>query len=193
MKDLKLNWNLNDLIPIKDFDKKLDELYKKLKEFDKFFKLLSPNMKESDFKALIEFSEQLSEEYSNLAYENLRNTGYRKTNLFSLNYKITDFDGNFINAYSLDEVKTKLLGLKKWLTENIIPLGTKIIDITGKYTLPKNFYIKHETYMNKNYKVEEYGEPVDCDVKGYLQPTSNGSDMFDISVEFKSKGNIERN
>jgi hypothetical protein len=130
-------------------------------------------------------------EYSNLAYENLRNEGFRKTNLFSLNYKITDIDGNFINAYSLEEVKIKLLGLKKWLTENIIPFGTKILDINGKYVMPQNFNLKHETYMTKNFRVEEYASPVDFKVSGYLQPTTMGSNSYDISVEFFSAETIE--
>ena len=50
----------------------------------------------------------------NLAYcaafiiHDLRNKGYRKTNLFTLNYKISDREGNFINSYSLEEVKIKI-------------------------------------------------------------------------------------
>jgi len=130
-------------------------------------------------------------EFSNLAFENLRNEGFRKTNLFSLNYKITDTDGNFINAYSLDEVRIKLLGLKKWLTENVIPIGTKIIDITGKYQMPQPFVLKHETYHTQNFRVEEYATPVDFKTTGYLSPIVTGSDTFNISVDFFSAGNIE--
>lgn len=125
--------------------------------------------------------------YSNLGYENLRNSGYRKTNLFSLNYKITDDNGNFINAYSLEEVKIKLLGLKRWLTENIIPIGTKIIDINGKYKMSNDFILKHETYMTRNFRVEEYASPVDFDVTGYLAPVTQGSNLYDINVQFKSE------
>lgn len=130
-------------------------------------------------------------QYSNLAYEQLRNDGFKKTNLFSLNYKITDNDGNFINAYSIEEVKIKLLGLKRWLTENIIPIGTKILDINGKYVMPQNFYLNHETYMTKSFKIEEYSSPVDFKVSGYLQPVSQGSNTFDISVEFFAADTIE--
>lgn len=130
-------------------------------------------------------------EYSNIAFENLRNEGFRKTNLFSLNYKITDTDGNFISAYSLDEVRIKLLGLKKWLTENIVPLGTKIIDITGKYQMPQQFILKHETYNSKTFRVEEYATPVDFRTTGYLTPVISGSDTYDISIDFFSAGNIE--
>lgn len=130
-------------------------------------------------------------EYSNLAYENLRNSGFRKTNLFSLNYKITDTDGNFVNAYSLEEVRIKLLGLKKWLTENIIPIGTKIIDITGKYVMPQQFTLQHDTYLTQNFRVEEYATPVDFSVTGYLSPISTGSDTYNLSVQFFSAGEIE--
>jgi len=124
--------------------------------------------------------------YSNLAYENYRNQGFRKTNLFSLNYKITDDNGNFINAYSLEEVKVKLLGLKRWLTENIIPIGTKILDINGKYKIQNNFILEHESYMTKNFRTEEYSDAISFHVTGYLQPISQGSNLYNISVQFIS-------
>ena len=130
-------------------------------------------------------------EYSNLAYENLRNEGYRKTNLFSLNYRITDTEGNFISAYSLEEVKTKLIGLKKWLTENILPVGTKILDINGKYQQQMNLVLKHENYMTRSFRIEEYGCPVDFEVTGYVQPISMGSDTYDISVKFFSAAPVD--
>ena len=129
--------------------------------------------------------------YSNLGYENLRNSGFRKTNLFSLNYKITDENGNFINAYSLEEVKIKLLGLKRWLTENIIPIGTKITDINGKYRMSNDFVIQHDTYMTKNFRVEEYASAVDFDVTGYLSPVTQGSNLYDINVQFKSEEPVD--
>lgn len=130
-------------------------------------------------------------EYSNIAFENLRNEGYRKTNLFSLNYRITDTEGNFISAYSLEEVKTKLLGLKKWLTENILPVGTKILDINGKYQQQQNLILKHENYMTRSFKIEEYGSPVDFEVAGYIQPITMGSDTYDISVKFISAAPVD--
>jgi hypothetical protein len=137
------------------------------------------------------FNKSVSDwEYSNLAFENLRNSGYRKTNLFSLNYLVTDADGNFVNAYSLEEVTIKLLGLKKWLTTNIIPVGTQIIDIMGKYEMPQQFLLKHETYAVKNFRVEEYATPIDFSVSGYSSPITLGSDTYDISVQFSSFGPI---
>jgi hypothetical protein len=121
--------------------------------------------------------------YSNLAIDNLKNQGYKKTNLFSLNYRITDNDGNFIDAYSQDEVKIKLTGLKKWLTENLIPIGAKITDIDGKYIQPYTWHIKHDTYKTQNFRVEEYSVPVNFTVSGYNLPISIGSNQYNITVE----------
>lgn len=129
--------------------------------------------------------------YSNLAIENLKNTGFKKTNLFSLNYKITDSDGNFIDAYSQEEVKIKLNGLKRWLTENLVPIGAKIVDINGKYTMPFDWHIKHDTYRTKNFRIEEYSNPIDFTVDGYLQPVSVGSDNYNITVHPSCYGNVE--
>lgn len=129
--------------------------------------------------------------YSNQSIDNLKNRGYKKTNLFSLNYKVTDMDGNFIDAYSREEVQIKLNGLKRWLTENLIPLGAKITDINGKFNQPLDWHIKHETYKSHGLRVEEYSNPIDFDVDGYLQPISLGSNNFDITVHPKCAGPVE--
>lgn len=129
--------------------------------------------------------------FSNLNYKNMRSLGYKKTNLFSLNYSITDKEGNFIQAYSQDEVKIKLLGLKRWLTDNLLPIGTKILDINGKYVDQNNLTFKHETYINKRYNVEEYASPIDFNVEGYKLPVSNGSNIYNIAVDFFSYEPIE--
>lgn len=129
--------------------------------------------------------------YSNLAIDNLKNQGFKKTNLFSLNYRITDLDGNFIDAYSREEVQIKLNGLKRWLTENLVPMGAKITDINGKFNQPLDWIIKHDTYKSQGIRVEEYSNPIDFDVDGYLQPISLGSDNYDITVHPKCAGNVE--
>jgi len=61
----------------------------------------------------------------------LDNIDYVKTNLFNLTYQITDFYGNYVNMYSLDEVQQKLTKLVHWLRKNVIPLSANILDITG--------------------------------------------------------------
>ena len=62
-------------------------------------------------------------------YQN-QNT-WKKTNLFNLTYRITDEEGANILMYSLEEVQYKLTKLKTWLRNNIIPISSNLLDITG--------------------------------------------------------------
>lgn len=129
--------------------------------------------------------------YSNLAVENLRNKGYRKTNLFSLNYFITDRDGHFVNAYSLEEVQIKLNGLRRWLKENLVPIGAEIVDINGKWIQPVDWKIKHETYQTKRFNVEEYSTPIDFITDGYILPIVPNGTQYGISVKPFSAGPVK--
>jgi hypothetical protein len=70
-------------------------------------------------------------------------TTYLKTNLFNLTYRITDFDGNYVNMYSLEEVQIKLTKLVKWLRRHIIPLSANILDITGLAYVPTTLYTNY--------------------------------------------------
>lgn len=125
--------------------------------------------------------------YHNLRYNNLRNEGYVKTNMFSLGYRVTDEFGNFVDAYSLKEVQIKLLGLKRWLHENVVPLGTKIMDINAKYRMRQEFILKHDTYYNKNFKVEEYDTGIYFDVEIFKNIIQNSQNTYDVSIEMKTK------
>jgi hypothetical protein len=88
----------------------------------------------------------------------LDSVNYLKTNLFNLTYKITDFDGNYVEMYSLDEVQQKLTKMVYWLRKHIIPLSSNILDITGVAhvgtTLYSNYdasnYIKKITVNQEN-------------------------------------------
>jgi hypothetical protein len=83
---------------------------------------------------------------------------YVKSNLFNLTYKITDEDGYNLNLYSLKEVQIKLQKLKLWLRENVIPLSTNIIDITGSAKIPNTNYLVHDTSNQiKKLKTEKTG------------------------------------
>ena len=131
------------------------------------------------------------QEYSNMGLNNSKDNNYRKTNLYALNYKITDTKGNFINAYSLEEVRYKLTALKNWLTENILPFGTKITDINGKYNMDTDITLKHESYKVQTFKIEEYSKPVDFSISGYNIPVTTGSDIFNINVKFDINESID--
>lgn len=86
------------------------------------------------------------------------NVNYLKTNLFNLTYKITDFEGNYIQMYSLAEIQNKLIKLIHWLRKNVIPLSANILDLTGiahtRGTMYMNYnaanYVKKITVNQQN-------------------------------------------
>lgn len=73
---------------------------------------------------------------------------YLKTNLFNLTYNITDFDGNYILMYSLEEVQKKLNKLIHWLRNNVVPLSANILDVTGVAQTIGTMYLN---YNGSNY------------------------------------------
>lgn len=120
----------------------------------------------------------------------LPNNRYQKTKLFNLTYRITDLDGNNIIAFSLDEVITKLLGLKKWLREHIMPVGTRIMDITGRGDTPHTVQIWHDVKFSTKFKIHEDLTIVDYELEGYQQPVQNHSKTYNIHVKFKVNGTM---
>jgi len=109
---------------------------------------------------------------------------YIKTNLFNLTYNITDEKGNNIIAYSVNEVTTKLLGLKQWLNEEMIPIGRRIIDITGHSSNMKSFNYSHDQKNVINLKLSQTISPVDFKIEAYLQPILNESSTYNIHIDF---------
>ena len=83
-------------------------------------------------------------EYDFIKSKGNRNN-YQKTSLFNLTYNITDVDGNNLNLYSLQEVQVKLQKLKIWLRENVLPLSSNILDITGAAKVPTTVYTVHDS------------------------------------------------
>lgn len=83
--------------------------------------------------------------------QQLDSVNYQKTNLFNLTYKITDFDGNYVDMYSLDEVQQKLTKMVYWLRQHIIPLSSNILDITGLAYATNNLYVNYDAsnYVRK--------------------------------------------
>lgn len=59
--------------------------------------------------------------------------------------------------YSLEDVQYKLMGLKKWLKKNILPLSTNIVDITGvadvnttSYLISEPSYCVNKSVLKRN-------------------------------------------
>jgi len=117
----------------------------------------------------------------------LPNKNFEKTKLLNLTYKITDFDGNSVQAFSLDEVITKLSGLKDWLQRKTLAVNTKILDITGRTDVRSSSYAKHSTNFVRNLKSSDDLAAVMFDVEGYKQPVSNGSSLYNININFRTQ------
>jgi hypothetical protein len=114
---------------------------------DKFGKLFSSELIALFDKLVPGFSKK------NALANRLPNNVYKKTNLFSLSYRITDDQGNFVDGYNFDEITTKLFGLQRWLEANVVPIGSRIIDINGKATgvaLHRGLHNTFKTTTQKN-------------------------------------------
>lgn len=123
--------------------------------------------------------------------KSLPNEKYEKTKLFNLTYRITDKEGNIVLAYSLEEVIIKLLGLKKWLQENVIPVGNRILDLTGRGESVGTTNIWHDVKEVRKYEVTEDLTVIDFKTEGYLQPVENNSKTYNIHIEFFTNSDIE--
>lgn len=115
------------------------------------------------------------------------NKNYKKTRLFNLTYRITDFEGNNVLGYSLEEAIVKLTGLKRWLKENVLPIGTRILDITGRVDSTTSIGYQHSGNFDRGLKAKESFAPVVFEVEGYKQPVSNGSSLYNIHLDFSTQ------
>ena len=106
---------------------------------------------------------------------------WKKTNLFNLSYSITDYDGNNILIYSLDEVQTKLTKLKTWLRRHIVPLSTNLVDITGVSDTSQTLYQNYdESNQVKKSVVDRSSSVVNFN---YTATLNFGSDYL-VTVNF---------
>ncbi len=113
------------------------------------------------------------------------NQNYEDTNLFNLTYRITDREGNNILTYTLEEVQTKLQGLKYWLQKNIIPITRKILDITGRADFVSENTISHIVRDVNIIKFYENFTPVSFKLNElYLMPVNNGSTVYNCVLDF---------
>lgn len=112
---------------------------------------------------------------------------YKKTNLFNLTYNITDNDGNNLNLYSLNEVQIKLQKLKVWLRNNILPLGTNIVDISGSAKILNTNYYQHQSSQ-----IIKFSSSVNCEIVNfnYLATLAFSSNYL-VNINFYTvSGNI---
>jgi hypothetical protein len=86
-----------------------------------------------------------------------------KTSLFGLFYKINEETGTedefglpnttYLNPFTIEEILIKLYGLKKYLQEYFMPIGTKIIDITAEGIYFERYNINSWTTKNTIFDV----------------------------------------
>lgn len=119
----------------------------------------------------------------------LPNNKFIKTNLFNLTYQITDYQGNSVLAYSLDEVIIKLLGLKGWLQNEVIPIGKRILDITGVTQNNPEINLHHDIKQVFNLTYDATMTPVNFKTEAYLQPIINNSQTYNVHIEFNTLDN----
>jgi hypothetical protein len=113
------------------------------------------------------------------------NPNYEVTNLFNLTYLITDKLGNNVLLYSLQDVITKLHGLKNWLEGNVIPITHRILDITGRTDFVGTNGIRHKSFGLNAFKVNETMTPIDFNInEAYLMPVNSGSTVYNVVLDF---------
>ncbi len=116
---------------------------------------------------------------------------YEETNLFNLSFDITDEDGNNLLYYSIDDVLTKLSGLKNWLQFNVIPLTHKILDITGVSKTKSIHHVKQHSYGVVKFQSNQTITPVMASVtEVYKLPVQSGSSVYNVVIDFKTRNNI---
>lgn len=120
----------------------------------------------------------------------LPNKRYVKTNLFNLTYQITDFTGNSVLAYSLDEVIIKLQGLKNWLQSEVVPIGKRILDITGSTKNNHEINIHHDIKQVINFTHSDDLTVVNFKTEAYLQPIINNSELYNVHIEFFTEKHV---
>lgn len=117
----------------------------------------------------------------------VKNTNYAKTNKFSLVYKLTDNEGNYIDGVSRGDIQIKLFKLKKWLTDNII-VQAQLTDISSRISTLYTNQILNSNTLVKTLHCSDTFDVIDFNAKSYLSPLSPGSFDYNVDVEFSSMG-----
>lgn len=162
-------------------DLTLSEYYKNIDtestDFHKLFKMDIPDIFDNSVEGWTE---------NDFINNKLSSGLYEATNEFGLNYNITDWEGNNVLGYTLDEVIIKLQGLKYWLGRNIIPLTHKIKDITGKTNFLNQTHIKQKIYAVNILNINDNITPVVGKLnEAYLMPVNSGSTVYNCVIDFE--------
>lgn len=111
------------------------------------------------------------------------NTNYAKTNMFSLVYKLTDGNGNYIEGVSRDDIEIKLFKLKKWLELNVI-VNSKLTDITSRINSKYRGTIMNSGSLVKTLTASDRHDVVTFDAQAYLSPLNPSSLDYNVDITF---------
>lgn len=127
----------------------------------------------------------------NYEYYKFPNKNYEETQLFNLTYRLTDFDGNKLISYSIEEAIIKLQGLKFWLEKNIVPITHDIKDIAGEFSF-KSTIQNYDMGSSINIlNINDQITPVDFEInETYALPIQSGSNVYNTVIDF-SVGDID--
>jgi hypothetical protein len=115
----------------------------------------------------------------------VKNVNYAKTNTFSLVYKLTDNEGNYISGVSNNDIQIKLFKLKKWLTDNVI-VQAKLSDISSRISsLYSNKILTNNTLVKTVYSSDNF-DVIDFTAKSYLTPLSPDTFSYNVDINFNS-------
>jgi hypothetical protein len=121
----------------------------------------------------------------NYKYWQFPNKNFEETKLFNLTYRLTDFNGDKLSAYSLEETIIKLRGLKKWLENNIVPITHDILDITGRSDFRQNNQVYNTTSQVRVLNIHDEITPVDFNLNEiYVLPVQSGSTVYNNVIDF---------
>jgi len=167
-------------------DLELYEYYRNVdvlsENFDKLFKVEIPDIFDNTVEGWTE------KDFINNTFPN---DSYIDTNLFNLTYKITDKEGNNILLYTVQEIQTKLQGLKYWLQKNIIPITHKILDITGRADFSGLTTIVHQSRDVQIVKIYQNFTPIIFDLnEAYLLPVNSGSTVYNCVLDFTVRSGL---
>jgi hypothetical protein len=161
-------------------DLELYEYYRNVdvesENFDKLVKVEIPDIFDNTVEGWTE---------KDFIFNTFPNSKFIDTSLFNLTYKITDKEGNNILLYTVQEVQTKLQGLKIWLQKNIIPITHKILDITGRADFVSQSTIVHQSRDAQIVKIHQNFTPITFDLnEAYLLPVNSGSSVYNCVLDF---------
>lgn len=109
---------------------------------------------------------------------------YKKTDLATLVYKITDDDGRTTNDYTLKEVLVKLGLLKAWLVRQVVPMNIYLREVAGRHQSIEEVRVIENTTQVEKFITQDDVSPILIEAEAYMNPLSKNRHSWNIHLEF---------